>query len=77
MEKEDLELYAEFLAQCRELLGPFDIEKLASDPEYKAAFIQNADINPDDQIFKLAKNINRMLEQTKPGVKFALVQNAH
>jgi hypothetical protein len=77
MENEDLELYAEFLAQCRELLGPFDVEKLASDPEYKAAFIQNADINPDDQIFKLAKNINRMLEQTKPGVKFALVQNAH
>ena len=76
MEKEDLELYADFLAQCRELLGPFDVERLATDPEYKASFIQNAEISPDDQIFKLAKNINRMLEKTNPGVKFALVQNA-
>lgn len=77
MENEDLELYAEFLVQCRALLGPFDIEKLASDPEYKAAFIQNANINPDDQIFKLAKNINRMLEQTTPGLKFSLMQKAN
>ena len=77
MEKDELELYAEFLAQCRDLLGPFDVERLATDPEYKATFIQNTEISPDDQIFKLAKNINRMLEKTTPGLKFALVQNAN
>ena len=77
MENEDFELYAEFLVQCRELLGPFDIEKLAFDPEYKAEFIQRAEISPEDQIFKMAKNINRLLEKRTPELKFALVQNAH
>ena len=61
MKSNDIEVYAEFLAQCRELLGPFDIQKLAFDPEYKAHFFERIAINPNDKIFKMAKTINRKL----------------
>ena len=63
MENHDFEVYAEFLAQCRDLLGQFDIEKLAFDPSYKAEVFERIAINPDDQIFKMAKTINRKLEK--------------
>jgi hypothetical protein len=77
LEKQEFEIYAEFLAQCRELLGPFDLEKLAFDPEYKAQFFERVEINADDQIFKMAKTINRLLEKKTPGVKYTMLQSAN
>jgi len=32
------EMYAQFLIRCREVMGPFDVEKLATDENYKADF---------------------------------------
>lgn len=63
MENQDFEIYAEFLAQCRALMGPFDIEKLAFDPAYKAAFFERVALSADDQIFTMAKTVNRKLEK--------------
>lgn len=58
------EMYAQFLIRCRELMGPFDVEKLASDENYKADFFQRVALSADDELFSMAYIINRNLTET-------------
>lgn len=58
------EMYAQFLIRCREVMGPFDIEKLASDANYKADFFQRVALSADDELFNMAFIINRRLTET-------------
>ncbi len=57
------EMYAQFLIRCREVMGPFDVEKLASDENYKADFFQRVALSADDELFNMAFIINRSLTE--------------
>lgn len=56
-------VYAEFLVHCRRVMGPFDIEKLASDEAYKVDFFNRVMLSEDDQLFKMADLVNRALTE--------------
>lgn len=58
------EMYAQFLIRCREVMGPFDVEKLASDENYKADFFQRVALSADNELFTMAYIINRNLTET-------------
>jgi hypothetical protein len=57
------EMYAQFLIRCREVMGPFDVEKLASDENYKADFFQRVALSADNELFTMAYIINRSLTE--------------
>ncbi|WP_047541556.1 hypothetical protein [Methylotenera versatilis] len=58
------EMYAQFLIRCREVMGPFDVEKLATDENYKADFFQRVALSADDELFNMAFIINCSLNET-------------
>ena len=60
---ESLVVYAEFLARCREVMGPIDLEKLAYDSEYKAEFFKRVNLSQDDKLFQLAAQVDRKLNE--------------
>ena len=65
---ESLVVYAEFLARCREVMGPIDLEKLAYDSEYKAEFFKRENLSEDDKLFQLAAQADRKLNEEMLGV---------
>ena len=60
---ESLVIYAEFLARCREVMGPINLEKLAYDSEYKAEFFKRVNLSKDDKLFQLAAQVDRKLNE--------------
>ncbi len=63
MENKNYVVYAEFLAQCREVMGPFDFEKLAYDQNYKAEFFNKVTLSSNDKLFELAAFVNHQLDE--------------
>ena len=57
----DVNVYANFLVQCWQVMGPFDIEKLATDNAYKAEFFNRVALNADDQLFEMANLVSQQL----------------
>ena len=55
--------YAAFLVQCRKVMGPFDIDKLAHDEVYKAEFFNRVSLTADDKLFELANLISNQLNK--------------
>ena len=55
--------YATFLVQCRKVMGPFDIDKLAHDEVYKAEFFNRVSLTADDKLFELANLISNQLNK--------------
>lgn len=60
---DSLAVYAEFLARCREVMGPIDLEKLAYDNQYKAEFFKRVNLSQDDKLFQLAAQVDRKLNE--------------
>lgn len=56
-------VYAQFLVQCRKVMGPFDIEKLSHDNAYKTEFFNRVKLSDDDALFQLADLVNRTLAE--------------
>ncbi len=65
---ESLVVYAEFIARCREVMGPIDLEKLAYDREYKAEFFKRVNLSQDDKLYQLAAQVDRKLNEEMFGV---------
>jgi hypothetical protein len=65
---DSLAVYAEFLARCRKVMGPIDLEKLAYDADYKAEFFNRVKLTEDDKLFKLAAQVDRKLNEEMFGV---------
>jgi hypothetical protein len=63
MRDDTIEVYAEFLAQCRKVIGPFDLEKLTNDQDYKEEFFNRVKLSQDDKLFKLAALVDRKLNE--------------
>ena len=60
---DSLAVYAEFLSRCRQVMGPIDLEKLAYDNDYKAEFFNRVKLSEDDQLFQLAAQVDRKLNE--------------
>ena len=56
------DVYAHFLARCREVMGPFDLNKLEHDEAYKTDFFKRVALSADDQIFALGDLVTRTLK---------------
>lgn len=65
---DSLAVYAEFLAHCRKVMGPIDLEKLAYDSDYKAEFFNRVKLSEDDKLFQLAAQADRKLNEEMFGV---------
>lgn len=63
MTTDHIVVYAQFLAQCREIIGPFDIEKLAYDQQYKTELMHSLALTADDQLFEMAALVNSKLNE--------------
>jgi hypothetical protein len=63
MKKNSVEAYAEFLAECRKVMGPFDLEKLAYDQNYKTEFFNRVALGADDHLFQMAAMVNKQLNE--------------
>lgn len=63
MTNDNVTVYAQFLAQCKEVMGPFDLERLAYDQTYKAEFFNSVKLSADDQLFKMAALVNHQLTE--------------
>ena len=63
MINDNVAVYAQFLAQCREVIGPFDIERLAYDQQYKAQLISSLALTVDDKLFEMAALVNSKLNE--------------
>ena len=63
MTNDNVAVYAQFLAQCREVIGPFDIERLAYDQQYKAQLIHSLALTADDKLFEMAALVEFKLNE--------------
>ena len=63
MQYNQYDVYAQFLVRCREVLGPFDIEKLEHDEAYKNDFFKRVALSADDKIFALADLVSRTMQE--------------
>jgi hypothetical protein len=63
MINDNVAVYAQFLAECRKVVGPFDIERLAYDQEYKTNFFNSVALNADDQLFEMAALVTSKLNE--------------
>jgi hypothetical protein len=66
MNNENLAVYAQFLARCRKVIGPFDIERLAYDQHYKAEIFNSIAISADDDLFEMAALVSNKLREEVP-----------
>jgi hypothetical protein len=63
MTNDNVTVYAQFLAQCKEVMGPFDLERLAYDQTYKTEFFNSVKLSADDQLFQMAALVNHQLNE--------------
>ena len=56
------DVYAQFLVRCREVMGPFDLERLEHDEVYKTDFFKRVALSADDRIFALAYLVTRVMQ---------------
>ena len=63
MTNNNVAVYAQFLAQCREVIGPFDIERLAYDQQYKIQLINSLALKADDKLFEMAAFVDSKLNE--------------
>lgn len=62
MQANHYDVYAQFLLDCKEVMGTLDLEKLAYDDEYKAEFFKRISLDADDKIFEMANLVNQELD---------------
>jgi len=62
MQANQYDVYAQFLLECRKVMGTLDLEKLAYDEEYKAEFFSRISLSADDKLFEIANLVKNELD---------------
>ncbi len=62
MQESPFDVYAEFLLECKEVMGSVDFERLDQDSEYRSDICQRIASKVDSRLFYKADLINRKLE---------------
>ncbi len=63
MSNSNIDIYAQFLVECRKVIGSFDLERLAYDQNYKADFFNSVNLSADDKLFQLAALVDNQLNE--------------
>jgi hypothetical protein len=63
MQTNNFDVYAQFLLDCKKVMGTLDLDRLAFDSEYKAEVFERIAQNADDQLFKTASLVNQELNE--------------
>jgi hypothetical protein len=63
MSNNNIDVYAHFLAECRKVIGSFDLERLAYDQHYKTEFFNSVNLSADHQLFQLAALVDHQLNE--------------
>jgi len=59
MQAENFDVYAQFLLDCKKVMGTLDFDRLANDSEYKAEVFSRISLSADDKIFEVANLVNQ------------------
>ncbi len=62
MQDSQFDVYADFLLQCKEVMGSVDFDRLDHDSEYRTDICQRVASKVDGRLFYMADLINRKLE---------------
>jgi hypothetical protein len=65
MRNNNIDVYAQFLAECRKVIGSFDLERLAYDESYKTEFFNSVNLSADDKLFQLAALVDSQLNEER------------
>lgn len=63
MINDSITIYAQFLAHCKEVMGSYDLERLAYDEAYKKEFFNSVKLSADDQLFQMAALVDYQLDE--------------
>ncbi len=66
MQANQYDVYAQFLLECKKVMGTVDFERLDNDSEYKAEVCQRVISQADDRLFEIADIVNREIESEEP-----------
>jgi hypothetical protein len=61
MTDDSVSVYAEFLTECKKVIGPFDLHRLAYDKNYKTEFFNSVQLSADDKLFQMAALVDNKL----------------
>jgi len=62
MQAGPFDVYAEFLLECKEVMGSVDFDRLDQDDEYRSDVCQRIASKVDGRLFYMADLINRKLD---------------
>lgn len=62
MQTDNLDVYAQFLLDCKKVMGTLDFDKLTNDSEYKAELFSRIALSADDKIFEMASLVSQELD---------------
>lgn len=63
MQANNFDVYAQFLLDCKRVMGTLDLDKLANDSEYKAEVFSRIQLSADDKIFEVASLVNQEFDE--------------
>jgi hypothetical protein len=66
MEANQYDVYAEFLLECKKVMGSVDFERLDTDSAYRTEVCQRVVAKADERLFDIADMINREIESEEP-----------
>ncbi|MFW5431533.1 MAG: hypothetical protein ACKE5M_05850 [Methylophilaceae bacterium] len=66
MQANQYDVYAQFLLECKEVMGSVDFERLDTDSEYRTEVCQRVMSKADDRLFDIADMVNREIESEEP-----------
>ncbi len=66
MQANQYDVYAQFLLECKKVMGTVDFERLDKGSEYKAEICQRVISQVDDRLFEIADMVNREIEGEEP-----------
>lgn len=66
MEANQFDVYAEFLLECKKVMGSVDFERFDHDSNYRTEVCQRVISQADDRLFDIADLVNREIDNEEP-----------
>jgi hypothetical protein len=63
MQVNHFDVYAQFLLECKKVMGSVDFERLDKDNEYRTQVCQRIALNVDDSLFEIAHLVNQEIDE--------------
>jgi hypothetical protein len=63
MEANQFDVYAEFLLECKKVMGSVDFQRFDHDSDYRTAICERVISQADDRLFDIAQLVNQEIEE--------------